>query len=548
MADMILAPKNLCLSNLSNLENISLVQNLGKNLNWSLNLSGLQNTYSIVKIDNDWVISIGYSNFPNMPSMTDSLRQLLFSFNENEIKNIKIKLVGQYILIIKKDNFLYIFSDFIGGRNIFYNSQKNILSSSFSFVESIIGIRSEDLDPFKLAEFLAAREILYPCWLGSKTANKRINWLLPYEYIKVNLDKPEFEIRAISFYLNNKKESDIIKLSEQLIDILDSVIYKQEYENDIVAASITGGRDTRLIASVVQKKYHKVHYRIAVSSFNKNSIKDLKIAKKISKIDKVPLEIYELNIEEHENIFRKLTEGFAPAFNITIAPLIINANKYKIGFGGVYGTEIFTPIYAKTISDYIHNINIRLRRRFEVNNDFYDYINSSLSDQFKSIKTYYKLQHDNDKDYIRLFQLLLTARYSSFILSAYNQFSYDFEPFGSFGPIELALKIDESLWGNKKSLKGDALIEKYALFKISPEKAKVIAFSSYRPVMPLSLKSCPRFLLGFSLQLLEWLTKKIYKRDKINYFQISKSISYASNDWQKYYIERFNKYLTTDSK
>jgi len=45
--------------------------------------------------------------------------------------------------------------------------------------------------------------------------NKKINWLLPYQYIKIKAGDSLFEIRPIIHHINNHKQKDTSSLSEQ---------------------------------------------------------------------------------------------------------------------------------------------------------------------------------------------------------------------------------------------------------------------------------------------------------------------------------------------
>jgi len=474
--------------------------------------------------------------------MDSTLKKVLLSFDEDRISALKKELAGQFILIIRKTDYLYIFSDFLGSRNIFYSADGTIISSSFSFIEKSIGINPDDLDPYKFIEFLAVKELLYPCWLGRQTINKNIHYLLPYEYIKIDLNNIKYDIKEIDHYINNVKQSDIQFLSRALINSLDSIINRQEFKNSLVCSSITGGRDSRIVATIAAKRYASCHYRIAISSLNRNSLKNFKIAKKISKINETPLDIYELELPYHENIFTKITENFCPAFNITITPVIINSGRYAIGFGGVYGTELFVPIAHKSIQEYLAKALLRAKSYLTVGEYFWERFVSSIQQQIKEIKEHYIFERKEERDYLRLFYLLITARYSSFIVSAFNQFGYQLEPFGSFPLIELAFQISPELWGNKRRIAGDALVEAAALSGLSPRTARVLPYSSYRPMMPFSILSSPLYMWGYALKARSWLINKIIPAQKKQFRRVMPGVFYVSNGWERYYMKKLSEY------
>jgi hypothetical protein len=510
--------------------------------NQTLTILGTQRTYHIVRDGDNFICALGYACACDLPSMNATLHRLLSEVKDYNISEIKKNISGQFILIIKKGQQLFLLTDFVGGRNIFYNPEQNLIASSFALAENSAGFNSSNLDTYKTVEFLATREILYPCWLNRQTMNKKINWLLPYEYIKIEDGDSLFEIRPIIYHINNHKQKDSSLLSEKLLRNLESVLYKEEFKNSTVCCSLTGGRDSRLIATIAAKYYPNCQYRIAISSLNKNSLKDLKVARKIAEINKKALNIYELNLPEHENIYIRTTEGFSPTFNITVTPIIINAEKYALGLGGAYGSELFAPIPYNCMQDFCRNINLRAQSAIKADDAFWNQLNASLEEQLKELREHYMFQHEDERDYVRLFQLLMTARYNSFINSAINQFGYQLEPFGTFPVIETGLQISPEYWGNKRSIIGDALIEKEAFYRISPKAARVLAYSSYRPVMPFSFWSSPLYMGGYVLNILNWLSKKITPGNIKEQKQILPGIYYKSDGWEKYYTERLSKY------
>ena len=185
---------------------------------------------------------------------------------------------------------------------------------------------------------------------------------------------------------------------------------------------------------------------------------------------------------------------------------------------------------------------IKVQNSIKADKVFWDKFDISLQEQMRDIKEHYRLQDDDQRDHIRLFHLLITARYNSFINSAINQFGYQLEPFGTFPVIETGLQISPEYWGNKRSIIGDALIEKEALYRISPKAAMVLAYSSYRPVMPFSFWSMPLYMGGYILNLLNWLSRKILPKNIKEQKQILPEIYYKSDGWEKYYLERLSKY------
>lgn len=515
------------------------------NSKWKLYISSVYRTYEYYEKDGDFIISIGYVCRENAYSMKDTLRECLANFDENNLVSLKKELLGQFIIIIKKNHTVFILNDFIGGRNIFYNSDHNLVTSSFALAEESIGSGPDFFNNYKTLEYLTLREVKYPAWLGQTTMNNKINWLLPYEYLKLNINEDNFEVKRILFEIDNKKDSNLNLLSEKLLHQLSKVMERKEFLNSTIACSLTGGRDSRLVATLAANIYPNCRYRIAISKSNQKSLKDFRVAKKISMVNKINLDTYEFIPSVHEKLYRTLTEDMVPTYNITITPLIVNNHRYSLTFGGVYGSEIFEPILSNNINNYKRNLAARIMSSITSSNQFIDKFMESLENQLADIKKYYSLKEADERDYIRIFQLLVTARYSSFILSAMAQFGYDFEPYGSYPLVEFALQINSKLWGNKKTLFGDATVQKAALFKISKKTSRIIAYSSYRPVMPFSLRSSARYFIGYFLHTCEWMNKKINFKKQIRKTLVLSGFNYTSDEWYKYYISRIDKYKKT---
>lgn len=515
------------------------------NANWILFIASANRTYEYYEKDGDFIISLGYVCGENSCSMKETLHKCLANFEENNLVSLKKELLGQFIIIIKKNSNVFILNDFIGGRNIFYNSNYNLTTSSFACAEEYIGSGPDFLNHYKALEYLALKEVKYPTWLSHTTMNNKINWLLPYEYLKIDINEDNFEVKQILFEIDNRKDSNLNTLSDKLLYQLSKVIERKEFLNSTIACSLTGGRDSRLIATLAANIYPNCRYRIATSKNNKKSLKDLKVALKVSRVNKIDLDIYEFIPDVHENLFRTLTEDMIPAYNITITPLIANNYKYSLTFGGVYGSEIFEPILSNNITNYKHNIAASIKTSITSSSQFIDKFMESVDNQLADIKKYYHLREADERDYIRIFQVLVTARYSSFILSAMAQFGYDFEPYGSYPLFEFALQINSNLWGNKKTLFGDATVQKAALYKISKRASRIMAYHSYRPVMPFTLKSSTRYLMGYLLHTYDWINKKISFKKQIRKTLAFTGFNYTSDDWYKYYLNRVDKYKKT---
>jgi len=493
---------------------------------------GKEGTFRLIRNKEDAVVGVGYLCHIDKQSFQESLSDILTSFQESNIGKLKRSLVGQFILLIKRGPFLYIFSDFLGARNIFYTSDKKIISSSFSAIESLLNPNESDVDIDKIFEFVAMRPF-YPGWIGRSTINKRIKWLMPYEYIKIDLSSGNVNIESIEFYLENKKSGSCQDMAYKSICILKAIIKKEEFLDSEVGVSITGGVDTRLVAGIVSDKYARTRFRIAASRENLDSMHDLSVAKKLARIQKVPLDIYYFQRGRDDDKYCELTEGFSPVFNKTITPLIDNADRYSIGFGGVYGSELFEPLYYSSIDEFFNKRIQNSKKLVHTTPRFWSKLRDEFFEQFMDIKNKYRVSKYNEVDYIRIFYLLNTARYSSFIARAFNQLGYQLEPYGTFAMLEFALQVAPELLGDsRRTIEGGARVQKAALEYLNSRMAKIIAFKEFRPMLHLSGSTFPYYLVGFILHAKYFLRARLkrYSQEMIKVYLPQGY--YLTNGWE----------------
>ncbi|MDD1777386.1 MAG: hypothetical protein LUQ65_04390 [Candidatus Helarchaeota archaeon] len=502
------------------------------------NVYGKEGTYKIIRDGEDAIISLGYVCWIDGNSVQETLFQILISFQESQINNLKKRLIGEYVLLVKKGTSIYVFSDFMSVRNVFYSHDGMFISSSFTLVEDKVQRRASDLDTYKFLEFIAMRHVLYPTWLGRSTYHKRIKWLLPYEYLVIDVDNQTFRLGSIIYSIDNKKQSDRSLLSNELISVLSEIVARKEFKYSKVAVSLTGGHDSRLIAAIANTKFPNIRFRTAISSENPNSLKDLKVASRVSKVQQTPLDVFWFRPGRDKERFFELTEGLSPVYNHSITPLIDGAGAYALGFGGAFGTELFMPMPWNSIEDYIHTKIEGAKQALKVEDGFWEVFRESLYEQFRITKKHFQLNNSDERDYIRLFGLLVTARYGSFIISAFNRLGYQLDPYGSYSIMDLALRIAPILWGNHKRFGGMGLVQKAAMSKLNPNMGRVLTYMHSRPMLSLTIKTFPRYLIGFALQARHVLKKRYVeslKKPKRTNFPGG---YYLSDGWETLYIAR----------
>lgn len=512
MADLLIRlNKNFQLyTNTKNEKIIAISPELGD----KLLILGQRHTFFIKNKEKDFIISFGYLRDTNEESISNSLKRILDDFDENKIAEYKKRLAGQFVLLIKKGKEIFLFSDFFGSRNIFYSADKLIISTSFNIIENIIKPSGGDLCFDKILEYVATRTF-YPSWLGRETINRKLKWLMPYEYIKINLQENSMSIKKLSFYINNNKSKDSKQLAIKLKRRLEDTIKIPEYIEYRVASSITGGIDSRLVALIVSGYFKNPVLRMAYSNDKYDSKIDLRIAEKLAKIIGIPLDVYNYNEDSDYDTYYIITEGLAPIFNKTITPIIERANNYKIGFGGSYASELFEPLPYVNAYNFIDERLKRSKKLINANSLFWETLYSSFHDCMQEIRSSINLEENIERDYLRIFYLYHTARYSSHLVRAFNDYGLQIEPYGSFYVLELALQTDDFLFGSSnRSISGEKRIQKIAITSINESAARQLAFKEFRPLVPLSIKSLGIYLYGFYKKALYSLRSRIMRLNK----------------------------------
>ncbi|MBC7364159.1 MAG: hypothetical protein H5U07_06420, partial [Candidatus Aminicenantes bacterium] len=229
---------------------------------------------------------------------------------------------------------------------------------------------------------------------------------------------------------------------------------------------------------------------------------------------------------DDDDLFYKLTGGFSPIYNKTITPLIKNAYRYAIGFGGVYGSEIFELYPYNSIDDF-YKKRIKLSERMlKLDTNFWNRLKESFFEQVRRIKAQYKFSFRNENDYIRLFMIFNTARYSSFIMEAFNDYGYQIEPYGTYPLIEFALQIPRELLKNNK-------VQIAAMGNINYRMARVISFKSFRPMLPLSFASAPYYFVGFNKHLLYYSLSRLRMYNQKKKIRSFLGGLYITNGWEE---------------
>lgn len=483
------------------------------------------NTITNLSNNNDTISLLGYAYSPDQ-SMDEFLLDILSNFNENKIPKIKKTLHGQYILLITYNNFLYVFSDILQVRSVYYSVENKSICSRYNALSDSIKVDINNVNDYKLFEYLAMKEAFYPSWLLNTTFNDNILRLRPFEYLKVNIDNGLIEVNDFVIEIDNTKNNSLSDICHKTHEMLKTVINHELLKEKSLGLTLTGGFDSRLISFIAKSYYSNTSFRIAINEGIPS--KDLVIAKKIAKISNAELNILKMDPLIHQELFYTFTDRLSPKENTIITPMILSSKEYDLGLGGAFGSELYNKIYYNNIDDYIDSLIISAKKKF-INADLLLIkLEQVIRCEFDILLNHYKLKDASDMDTIRLFMLMCTGSFSSPMISANNIFGNNYEPYGTFPIIELGFQIPDKFMNNDTSIGKNCLVQKNIMNNIN-KKISRVETTRYSPMAPLSICTLYSYIKGhFEMK----IGNKVNEISTISTYENTVNHwKYLSDDW-----------------
>lgn len=482
------------------------------------------NTTTFFEKGNISITILGYVYTAKVPIET-YLLNLLSDFDVNKITEIKKELLGQYIFILRKEDNIYLFSDFLQTRNIYYALNDGSVCSSFEILHKLQGNQVND---YKAFEYLAMRHCLYPTWLGNTTINSNIRRLRAYEYLMINANNKTIQVNDYQYRIDNSKIESLKKLCNYTYTTLRNSIYHPNFQKEEIHTTITGGFDSRFVTTLIQKYYS--NYKIRICSLKNVQSLDMSIAEKVAKALSTPLKVYETDPQTQIEDFYNITDGLAPRENMIMTQLFQTENRGSLEFGGSFGTELYTAFpfnnYKELVATYVQKI----KDIIQADETYYSQLEQSLLDEFDDIQNHYKLEYDEPKDYIRIFQLLVTGFFSSSFISATNIFGNQFEVFGTYPVIEAGLKIPYHYLGSKHTFGKFYFIPKILVERLNKKISK-IETTHFCPMRPLSIFSMLSYIVG-KIECKKYYKHLAQNQDKVNSKTLKANhFTYTSSNW-----------------
>lgn len=483
------------------------------------------NTTIYLEQGNNSITILGYAYTAHCPVKT-YLENLLSDFEEYQIAEIKKQLLGQYIVILHKEDAIYLFSDFLQTRNIYYAQKDQSVCSSFGVLHKFQGNQVND---YKAFEFLAMRHCLYPTWLGNTTLNDNIKRLRAYEYLKIDTNSNTIQVKDYQFTIDNVKITSLKKIRNYTYATLQNSIYHAKFRDEEIYTTITGGFDSRFVTTLIQKYY--MNYKIRISSLKDVDSMDMSIAQKVAKVLSKPLKVYETTPQKQEEDFYSMTDGLAPRENLIMTQLFQSKERGALEFGGTFGTELYTAFPYNNYNELIEAYLQKTKEIIQAEESYYKQFKQSLLQEFEDICTHYKLEFNEPKDYIRIFQLLETGFFSSSFISATNIWGKQYEVFGTYPVIEAGLKIPYHYLGSKRTFGRFYFIPKILVERLNKKISK-IETTHFCPMRPLSIFSFISYLSGRikSKNYYKHLAQKQHEHTTTKRL-ITNHFSYTSNNW-----------------
>lgn len=466
------------------------------------------------------------------PSLSGLLRD--FDGSGVCIAAMKKRLAGQYTILLRKGAKLYLFSDFLQTRNIFYHTQGHFVSSSFGAMRSRTG---NECDAYKAFEWLAMRHCLYPVWLGSGTIDPAIRRLRGFEYLSIDLLTGAIAVEGIRLEVDNRKIASLKKLKNQTLATLRRSVRHPDVRDKKAWATVTGGFDSRLIASLVREYYPDLHLRIA--EWRGGDSLDRTIAERVAEVLGQPLHVFYCDPDQQLETFYRMTDGFSPRENGVMSQLFLSAKAEDMAFGGVFGTELYTA-FSYTVPEELQAAYLLKARQYvQADEAYYERLRQALHDEFAEIREHYLLRENEPRDYIRIFQLLVTGAFSAPQIAAGNIRGRQYEVFGAYPVIETGLKTPYQYLGGRYTLGRFYLIPKSLMVTVNKEASRIDT-THFCPMRPLSLTSAAAYVRG------RFRRKKYYERQaelrrgKTRTLTLTTdTFSYTSNDWFEGFLRTY---------
>jgi len=397
-------------------------------------------TDNFLKIDENNFIASSGTIIYKQEFGKNALKKIFDDFDSNHIDEVRSNGMGNYLIVIQKNDCIYAFVD---KYQIFKTYYFNINDTWF-ISNSLFDI-GKALDDIEIDEFAFMQETMQIGVIGNQSIFKNVYQLFGDEFIQINHETQKFSIHKVPYKRTkrNFEDKNIDEIVEEfkLISQKYFGMVKNIFGNEI-GIHMTGGLDSRTILSgfLSVNAKPKLLYGIGENNITNTKAEDLNIIELISNL--FNLEYNTLNWENNYLYsFEKWNVFFAKyGFNYSIYG--VNNNFFEEYEGkledypcffefGYFGEYLRLRDWAQkqnknffTIDEFVSDYHLKsfLERIYVNVNDFKKY----LIDKFKSEAIKYEIQLSENMFSVNQFEelRLLSNKYAdSRITNFINEFA-----------------------------------------------------------------------------------------------------------------------------
>ena len=383
------------------------------------------------------------TNKSKLENVSDT-RILLELISQYGVKNTLSFIEGMFAFMVwdKKDKTIYLTRDIYGEKPLFYYSEDDclIFSSELKCIkkllESNLEINNESMQLYSSLGYIPAPYTIF----------KKVKKVLPGELIIINNEKISEKLKYNDFKITKSNGNlSLDDLYYETTSLIEESVKKMMVADVEIGCFLSGGIDSSLVASIMQKKSNKKIKTFSIG-FKEKQYDESQFAKKISEYLKT--EHHELILSSNdllENI-EKVSEIYDEPFgDSSFLPTYLlskfASKSVKVVLSGDGGDETFlgynrysfakrfekfnhlTPIYLRTLIanlldlvpigmyDYIsspflkyfgiHGLSSKMKKiislmNFEDNSDFYKKLNIIDNSNLSSLQNYKIFNNNSD--------------------------------------------------------------------------------------------------------------------------------------------------------
>lgn len=349
--------------------------------------------------------------------------------------SVREKLIGNYLIVLKKGDNVYFFTDPLGIYRVYYSTIEDFcISTNIFFLTNCYKKLCIDING------LIEQAFNYGT-LRNETIIQGIKTIQGNQIIEYNLGTQTAQIKSTDFEFIDHQQKDFIEIVEMLNEVTDAINYNY---NDI-SIYMTGGLDSRLLlASLLDSDIKpSLLYGISNSRIISTKEMDKNIVQQISQVLNLKIRIMDWSksksfFDDHEKLLLEFGEYFFIYGGIKNVFHEVSKQTGFVDYG--YFGEIFRNNH---IIDLINKKEFNIDDLISIHVNFGGFNISSLSISDKYINTLKNKYTDLMKElkiknnYISLNQVQLIDAYrriskDTYMLNLSNQFCSSFTVLGDY--------------------------------------------------------------------------------------------------------------------